>query len=121
MNRTKGTVIFDAGGQTYTLVFSTNALCILETNLGDSIWSAFDDPGKMRISTMRTVFWAGLQEHHPQLDKAGVGRLMDELGMPAVLVLIMDAVAKAFPEAKPGDRPLAPAARALANGIGTTS
>lgn len=121
MNRTKGTVHFSAGENTYMLVFSTNALCVLETNLGDAIWAAFDDLSTMRISTMRTVFWAGLQDHHPQIDKAAAGRLMDQIGLPRVIGLIMEAVALAFPEAKPGDRPLAPAPGHPASGIGTTS
>lgn len=115
MNRTKGTVQFSAGDQSYTLSYTTNALCILETDLGDAIWTAFESPDKMRISTMRTVFWAGLQEHHPSITKDAAGRVMDALGIPRVLALVMDAVTIAFPEAKPGDRPLAPA---VANGSG---
>jgi hypothetical protein len=118
MNRTKGTVQFSAGEHSYTLAYTTNALCILESDLGDAIWTAFETPDKMRIGTMRTVFWAGLQEHHPNITKDAAGRLMDALGIPRVLELVMNAVTLAFPEAKQGDRPLAVA---NGSGIGTTS
>jgi hypothetical protein len=119
-NAVKGGVQFDANGARYTLIYSTNALCILEDTMQlsvNSVLALMSDPGKARVNDVRTLFWAGLQDHHPDLDQKSVGRIMDAVGgLMGTLDLMLKAVTMAFPQAAKGGadgaRPLAGATHA---------
>jgi len=116
-------VQFEAAGRMYTLVYSINALCALEAKVGQSISRIFFDLGNIGISTMRTVFWAGLQQHHPEISENEAGRLMEHLGIHPATMLVMQAIVGAFPSADPtaaGDRPLEQAS-AMHPGTGMVS
>ena len=106
-----GAVLFDVGGRQYKMVLSINALCTLEANLGASVSTIVGMLGSsenVRLSDIRTVFWATLLDHQPDTDKVSAGALMDALSLPRVMALIMTAVTRAFPEApKGGAGPLA--------------
>jgi hypothetical protein len=100
-NKLKGEVGFEADGQSYTLVFSVNALCELEDKLGASV----SDIGGLltrgkRFSTIRTVFWAGLVDHHPDLALKDAGRIITAIGIEQADALIGEAFGLTFPEAK---------------------
>jgi tail tube GTA-gp10-like protein len=118
-NPHKGEVEFTVGKKVYTLKFSINAMCELENALGGSvvdIANTLSDPSKMGVKTMRTVFWAGLRDHHEALDEIEAGRVMDELGLVEASQLVATAFAKAFPEAQaPGPLP-APKRQAASTG-----
>jgi len=121
----RGEVQFAAAGQTFTLVYTTNALCRLEEHLGagvGAIAGMVGDLAKVRLLDIRTLLWAGLQEHHPMLDTAAVGRIMDAIGVLESVELIMRAFSGAFPRGGDaeagGDGPLA---RATHVGTGTLS
>lgn len=107
-NPTRGTIGFDAGGKHYTLSYSVNALCEMEDRLGagaTAVAAQMADPSQLRIATIRTLFWAGLRDHHPDLTEAGAGGIMSEIGIPAALEIVGKAMAAAFPA--DAGRPLA--------------
>jgi hypothetical protein len=76
-NPMKGEVSFEASGETYTLQFSIDALCVLEEKLDMSVGKMAaklaDDP---RLSFLRTVFWGGLQANHPKVTVKEAGDLI---------------------------------------------
>jgi len=117
-NSVKGEVKFSAGGQTYRLVFSANALIALEERFDKTvaeIGAMFEQP--LRLAHLRILFWAGLSDHH-DLPELEAGRLMGEVGIDKVGELIGRAFVLAFPEeqegAKDGERPQKPAAKKAA-------
>jgi hypothetical protein len=114
-NAARGEAAFEIEGKTYTLSFSINALCELEDAMGEGVTAVtrrLSDESKLRLRDVRTVFWAGLRDHHPEIDLAGAGNLMTALGQVEAIEIVGKALALAFPA---GDgRPLAkgpPAAR----------
>lgn len=100
-NPHRGEVAFDAGGITYTLSYSVNALCELESELGDGVTQVAEmmsDPDKMRMTSARAVFCVGLHDHHPDVTREEAGTLMTEIGLVKAIGLIAEAFALAFPE-----------------------
>lgn len=96
-NPHRGEVAFEAAGQSWSLRFSTNALCTLENDLdlgiGEIVETMQTSP---RLSTLRAVLRAGLSQ---EIDQRRAGELIDELGFDRVRELISDAFALAFPSA----------------------
>lgn len=125
-NPHKGEVALAAAGATYMLVYSADALCQLEDLLGRGIidisleimsWGPkLDAEGRplpetpdaalkrvqaIRMTTVRALLWAGLQEHHPDVDLKAAGTLMIAAGgLDGVMPKIGAAFALAFPEAE---------------------
>lgn len=106
-NPHKGEVSFEASGKTWSLRYSTNALCELEDDLdrgiGDVIESLQTSP---RLNMLRAVLRAGLSGH--KVNQQQAGDLIDELGFDRTRELIGTAFARAFPpveEAGDGERP----------------
>lgn len=100
-NRTKGEIGFDAGGKRYTLCFSVNALCALEDRLeigAVTVAQQMADASTMRIGTARALFWAGLQDAHPELTLDAAGAVMSEIGITAAVEVISKGMAAAFPD-----------------------
>lgn len=128
-NPNKGEVAFDAGGKSYTLHFSTNAICELEDKLDRSfiaisseLAKAASAPEKIRLTTLRAIFWAGLQDHHPDIDLKAAGKLVVAAGgMAGVMKLISEGFERAFPDPETKDaRPTnGVTAETGGNGIGT--
>jgi hypothetical protein len=111
-NPTNGLIGFDAAGRRWTLVYSVNALCRVEDALGEgamAIAAMMADPAKVRVGPMRTMFWAGLADHHPELTLEGAGELMDAIGLPTAMEYVAKALTAAFPK-QDGAGPLARAA-----------
>ena len=109
-NPTRGEIGFDAGGRHYRLVYSVNALCALEDKLGEgafSIAQMMSDPARMRIATVRTLFWAGLRDHHADMTEEAAGELMGAITIPIALEHVGAAMAAAFPADASASRPLA--------------
>lgn len=99
-NREKGEVSFDAQGKTWTLRYSTNALCELEEATGHGaieLANSMADETKIRISDLRYMLWAGLTDKHDGITVKEAGRLMDALGMDKAGPLIGEAFQAAFP------------------------
>lgn len=105
-NRIKGEVALQHGGKSFTMVLDFNALAEFEDATGRAAAEVLDDPKAMTISLARTLFWAGLQRHHPGLSMLEAGDIlqsnMDKLGV---------AVAASAPEPEPGNVPSAPKAK----------
>lgn len=138
------TAEFVVNNKTYALRFSMNALCELENAFGRGIidiieemrvWSPADGPdgqpieeteeqrtarvNRIRLSFVRTLFWAGLRERHPQVTLADAGELISDMGgLLVAMERIAAAFAAALPEARSDDdaRPTAPAPAGQVNG-----
>lgn len=105
-NDVKGEVGFVAGGKTYTVKFSTNAICEAENILRKSIVQIMADISW--LSTRRVLLWAALQPKHPGLELADAGELMDALGPTRSIEVLTEAFNAAFPapaEGADGARP----------------
>lgn len=129
-NIQKGELAFTAGGTSYTLHFSVNALCVLEgaTRMNASAIAAMlSDPAQVGMTTIRTLFRCGLSDRHPELGDIEVGRIMTEIGTTEAMRLVGEAFGLAFPAAEDGEEdagpPRAPtagtAATAPARGTGS--
>lgn len=115
---TKGEIRFSAGEDNYVLIFSINALVTLERELGIGVAEVGSQLGQsLRISTLRTIFWAGLIQHH-NLSEEQAGDVIQQIGATKAGQLIAEAFAAAFPEATKGGSARPPRAAA---GTGTRS
>lgn len=101
-NGVKGEVSLAAGGETYRMQFSVNGLVALEDALGVGVTDLGAQMQAPRIRVLRTLVWAALQEHHPDVDEAEAGRIMTAAGGLAVTPKILEAFRLAFPEAAKG-------------------
>ncbi|HCO90501.1 MAG TPA: hypothetical protein DIT40_05965 [Alphaproteobacteria bacterium] len=106
-NQIKGRVDFECGAVTYSLQFTANGLCELESEAGCSaivFLKKLDAAGEdLNFSDIRLLFWAGLQEHHPDLTLRDAGRVITDLGgLEPAMTLVEQAVTLAFPDAKAG-------------------
>ena len=109
-NPHKGELEFDVGNRPYKLSFSINALCELESLLGDGVTQIamlMTDPSKLKLTTMRALFWSGLRDHHGDITIAQAGDLMDRIGLVKVSELVTKALTLSMPEGATADRPLA--------------
>lgn len=146
-NPHKGEVEFTASGESYKLVYSTNALCELEDLTGRGFtdiilelqsWAPkFDEKGnplpetqeqiearakKMRLSLVRAVFCAGLRDNHEKTTLKQAGDLMVSVGglVPA-MDLINRAFAVGFPDVEKQPHPPQPGSHQQAIPAGTGS
>lgn len=113
-NAVRGQVSLRAGDTIYTLCLSANAMCSLEEHTGRDIGdiaSSLNDNGVSMI-TVRSLVWAALQDHHPEIDIKGAGRVITEAGMSACMEAIGVAFQRAFPDAEVKDNPNPPKAKA---------
>lgn len=98
-NPMKGEVAFTAGDDTYTLVYSINALVTLEDKLQIATSQIGELLGeRMSMTSLRTLFWAGLIDRH-DCSEQEAGNLISEVGIAKSAELIGEALSKAFPEA----------------------
>lgn len=101
-NPHRGDIAFDADGKTWTLRYSTNALCELEDDLGEGVAAlgkSMANPAGVKLKTLRSLVWAGLRDHHADLDKRQAGDLIDAAGAQRIGELVMEAFKAAFPVA----------------------
>lgn len=113
-NAHQGKVDFEAGGKTYTLCFSANALCDLEDISGKGVVAIFtemeewqNDPNKISLKFLRSVFCAALRDSHPDITPSEAGNLIIAAGgIIEAMLLVLKSVSVAFPkvDAK-GSRP----------------
>ena len=95
--RNDGVVAFDVDGKTWRLVCDMNALADFEVMFGVNALEVLDgDPKKLSATYMRGLFWAMLQEHHPDVSVREAGKLLavaqDKMG---------EALLAAFPAPEP--------------------
>lgn len=76
-NHIAGEVSFEFEGNKYTLVFDFNAMVEFEDATGENAMHALKlyDEGRLTAKMARALFWAMLQEHHPEVDLRDAGRM----------------------------------------------
>jgi len=94
-----GGVPFDAAEEAYTLRFSVAALMTLEEKFDKSVQDVLAMMEGGRLSTLRTIFWAGLRDCRPEITEDAAGEVMTAVGIEAAGELITKAMVKAFPSA----------------------
>lgn len=106
-NPVRGAVPLPFEGKTLNLSFSINAVCILEDHLGQpvaKIAQMLGDTENMRVSNVRAVLWAGLQDYQPDTSLEEAGLIATEIGLAACSAAIGKAFALAFPPAQTGSK-----------------
>jgi hypothetical protein len=119
-----GAVTFEASNKVWTLRYAINELCLLESTMDKSvseIVAEMQDPSKVRLTSVRTLFWAGLSGSHKILPSEA-GDLIAEIGTDTAVELISKAFALAFPsEGKAPDAHPRKGREHRARGIGKLS
>ena len=101
-------VKFTAFGQSYTFIMDFNAACAVE-----EVFPAFSKSGMNGLpetgATLRVLFRAGLQTHHPDVDLMTAGRLIQEIGADRASAIFIEASkrAKGIDPAAPDSPPKA--------------
>lgn len=95
-NPHKGEVAFEAGEQTRTLRFDTNAICIAEEDLDLGVDQIISRLNSGRLSVVRVLYRAGLVGN---VTLPQAGEIIDELGHARAMELLSEALALAFPKA----------------------
>ncbi|WP_157014896.1 GTA-gp10 family protein [Mesorhizobium xinjiangense] len=104
-NPHRGQVSLEAGDKAYTLSFSVNAICELEDALDRPvarIAEELNDPENIRMSTVRSVIWAALQDCHPGTTIQEAGEIATVAGTTAIMEALGRAFQLAFPDAAEG-------------------
>jgi hypothetical protein len=125
-NPIKGEVGFEVEGQPHTLQYTINSLCVLEDKLNMSVGEIGQRmSADMRLGFLRTVFWAGLQEHHPDITERDAGEMISAVGPAEVGQMIGQAFSAAFTSPKEDatrtERPRKAPTKAAADGNGKAS
>jgi hypothetical protein len=98
-NPIKGEVAFEADGQAYILVMDFNALCILEDSLDLGVQEIVARlETQVRGGFLRSLVWAGLQEHQPGITEKAAGQIVGAYGFDKTVALVIEGFAKAFPK-----------------------
>lgn len=124
MNPHKGDVSLQVGDKIYVLRYSHLALVQLENSLNKSLMQIMGEMGKpesMRLGTIVSLLWAGLQKHQSGTTLEQAADILDEIdgGVATAMVSIDAAFAKAF-GASPGTKGTNPTPRGE-NGSGMIS
>lgn len=81
----------------YTLVYSFNAMCILEEETGlktgDILVRMQEGVGLLEL---RSFIWAGLQEKHPEVTITMTGDIIGEAGVETTLAALQKGITAAF-------------------------
>lgn len=98
-NKFRGDVSFESFEKTYTMRFSANALCEMEDALGmgvNAVATKLANPESMRLTMVRSVFWAGLHDHHPEITLRQAGEIITDISLTAAMGLVSKAFELAF-------------------------
>ena len=127
INPHKGDLSFLSGGKSYTLRYSHLALVKLEQCLDKSLVKIMKEidgwqknPEDMRLGTVVSMLWAGLQKHHPEMTPDDAAEIIDGMdkGVAGAVEILGQAFQKAFNA--PGSTATNPPPREV-NGSGTKS
>jgi hypothetical protein len=90
----------EAGLGDHTLVFTFNALCLLEQETGLKTQQLLQLMHEgLGLAELRAFVWAGLQEKHP-MKLADVGDLIPQVGVPEALAAVGAAMEGCLAPAK---------------------
>lgn len=107
---TSGDLAITVDGKVWRLVLDMNTLIDFQSVSGRDPFEFLDDldAGKVDVAALRALFWAALQEHHPEVDLRAAGRLLGQA--PDSMRKLLDA---SLPEADPdAEKPMPPKADA---------
>lgn len=91
-NPHRGEVELKAGGKSYTLVFTINAICDVEEEYpGVNILADLN-----KASNIRYLLLASLRDRHPDIKKSDAGNILQEAGFEATKVAIAQAYERAI-------------------------
>ena len=98
-NPHRGQVSLRAGDADYTLSLSVNAMCEIEDRTQKGILDIVSEFQKksIRFTTLRLLFWAALQDHHPEIDIRQAGDIISIAGNSQAFEAIGRAFQLAFP------------------------
>lgn len=114
-NPAKGEIRFDALGKSWLMMFGFNAICALEAQFDQPfavIWERvfpnvhgvdLNDPEAaaaaiaeasrtLRMTDVRSLFLAALQEHQPEATDQEAGAIIGELGVQEAMILLREAI-----------------------------
>lgn len=132
-NKYKGEVSFKAGDEEYVLRFSANAIVNMEDKFDmpiKQVGEIMGDADKLRMSTVRTIFCAGLVDHYaetrPEIDEARAMLIFARLSPVEATALVVKTFNAAWGveeggQAAPAANPPPPAGEAASNGTGAAS
>ncbi len=107
-NIIKGKFDFVAAGKTYSLQFTANGMCELEAAANCSTMAFLkrmeaNAENDLSFIDVRLLFWAGLQEHHPELTVKDAGRIVQDMGgLAEAMTLAGQAVQSGMPQDESG-------------------
>ncbi|RYM07997.1 hypothetical protein [Sphingobium cupriresistens] len=97
-NSLRGEAAFKAGASDYVLVFDVNTFCALEDETGLGVSELIDQvQARPSFKLLRSIFCAGLQNHHPRTTIAEAGEIMSDAGLETM----QDALSRALKAAMP--------------------
>lgn len=105
-NKYRGEYAWTVGGESYTVAFTVNALCVAEEKLGKPTSAILVEiEREISLVMLRDLLWCGLQESHPNLKPADVAAMASEYGIIPAIGVLREALRAAFPELvqKPGE------------------
>lgn len=100
-NRVRGEISANFKGGKINLILSTNSICELEDAAGRPITDILDEignPGRVRMKTVRLLFWALMLGEKPDATIGDAGELIDGLRGKHDKI-ISAAIIAAFPDA----------------------
>ncbi|MEC9246275.1 hypothetical protein [uncultured Nitratireductor sp.] len=101
-NPNRGAVALETEDKVYSLRFSTNAICELEEHFGKPIMqivNELEDESRVSMGMIRSIVWAALLEHDPEITHKEAGRVLDHAGQQVVMEKIGLALQRFFPDA----------------------
>lgn len=109
-NQHKGEVAFKAGEESYTLSYSANAYCELEDALGMDVNGIIQMVGAsatVKLSTLRIIFWKGLEDHHEGISFDEAKRILKKLNAADMGTLMGKAIVLSMPKVDESSGPTA--------------
>ncbi len=105
-NHHRGEASFEVDGKQYEVRFSWNAAADFEGEAGKPLSDALAAIAREELSArfLRSMLWAGLQEHHRGLTPKDAGRLIDKLGRREAQRIMGVALRYFFPELEGEER-----------------
>ena len=94
----KKSIPVSIGGKTYNLRYGINALASLEDKLDKPISDIGELMGKsVRVTLLRTLFWAGLIHNNPDITEIEAGDIMDNAeNIVAISEKVVEALTASF-------------------------
>jgi hypothetical protein len=105
MKRHNGTIELTANGTVYRLVFNTRAMEALEVIESTKDREVTYDEVMARVMkgsvrAMVSLLWSMSREHHPEMTRADMARLIDDVGgLEGVAAVVQTAIGEVSPDA----------------------